>query len=66
MASLTDSKKSSWTGKDDSSQEAVLPNAINGDCGSSNSSCGDDTSSDTGGHGKLSLIAAAVFIVGEM
>lgn len=65
MASLMDSKKSSWTGKDDSSQQAVLSDAINGDSGSSNSSCG-DTSSDTGGHGKLSLLAAAVFIVGEM
>lgn len=70
MASLMDSKKSSWTGKDDSSQQAVLSDAINGDSGSNNSSCGDDTSNDTsndtGGHKKLSLLAAAVFIVGEM
>lgn len=64
MASLSDSKKS-WTGKDSSSQEVVLSEAINGDSGSSNLS--DDQSSESSGHKKgLSLIAAAVFIVGEM
>lgn len=66
MASLSESKKS-WSGKDDShSQEVVLSEAINGDSGSSNSSGDDGSSDDGGGHKKLSLIAAAVFIVGEM